>query len=329
MAHEEDEFESSGWQLTESDPGVFSELLKSLGVPMIVDDLYSLDPASLAILQPLHALIFLFKWLPSTGDIANAPSAGRSDPDFSGFFAHQVVNNACATLAVMNALGNIPSLTCGPQLSELMSFASVMDAQTRGLVITSADWLREAHNALSPPSAVSMDGLGLPRNKSEDVYHFVVYLPVMGVLYELDGLKEHPIKHGSCEDAGEGWVKRAREAIESRIASYPEGSIEFSLLALRDDPLPKMEATLAELQASNKSAEANDLLFNISNEKSKREAWAFENSLRRHNHVGLLHALVHALAKSGKLPAAKENARQASTARAQRRKAAGGAMEED
>lgn len=177
---------------------------------MIVDDLYSLDPASLAILQPLHALIFLFKWLPSTGDIANAPSAGRSDPDFSGFFAHQVVNNACATLAVMNALGNIPSLTCGPQLSELMSFASVMDAQTRGLVITSADWLREAHNALSPPSAVSMDGLGLPRNKSEDVYHFVVYLPVMGVLYELDGLKEHPIKHGSCEDAGEGWVKRAR-----------------------------------------------------------------------------------------------------------------------
>lgn len=123
------------------------------------------------------------------------------------------------------------------------------------------------------------------------------------------------------------------------------------MLALRDDPLPKMEATLAELQASNKSAEANDLLFNISNEKSKREAWAvsyclnqttdalgcianiryaqFENSLRRHNHVGLLHALVHALAKSGKLPAAKENARQASTARAQRRKAAGGAMEED
>lgn len=136
-------------------------------------------------------------------------SAGEYDPDFQGFFAHQVVNNACATLAVLNGLGNIPSLSSGPQLAELISFTTGMDAQTRGFVITSADWLREAHNSLSPPSAISMDGLGLPR-KSEDAYHFVVYLPVMGCVYELDGLKEHPVRHGPYEESGEGWVKKAR-----------------------------------------------------------------------------------------------------------------------
>ena len=185
------------------------ELLRTLGVPLIVDDLYSLDAESLASLQPLHALIFLFKWLPSSSGDALSASAGDYDPEFSGFFAHQVVNNACATLAVLNALGNIPSLPTGPQLAELISFTAGMDAQTRGMVITSADWLREAHNSLSPPSSISLDGLGLPR-KSEDAYHFVVYLPIMGAVYELDGLKRHPVWHGSFEEHGEGWVKKAR-----------------------------------------------------------------------------------------------------------------------
>lgn len=217
---------SNGWQLTESDPGVFTytslsflppfslqpvfsrELLKTLGVPLIVDDLYYLDPASIAEMQPLHALIFLFKWIPTSGEATSA-TKGEYDRDFPGFFAHQVVNNACATLAVLNALGNIPSLTTGPQLAELTSFTTGMDPQTRGMVITSADWLREAHNSLSPPSAISLDGLGLPKT-SEDAYHFVVYLPAMGSLYELDGLKEFPVRHGSYDEAGEGWIKTAR-----------------------------------------------------------------------------------------------------------------------
>jgi ubiquitin carboxyl-terminal hydrolase L5 len=35
----------------------------------------------------------------------------------------------------------------------------------------------------------------------------------------------------------------------------------------------------------------------------------FDNSLRRHNHVGLMHALLVALAKAGKLESAKEGAK--------------------
>ena len=175
-----------------------------------MDDLYSLDPEALVLLQPIHALIFLFKWVAS-GDSATGPgtSSGTYDPDFPGFFAHQVVNNACATLAVLNAIGNIPSLPTGQQLGELLSFTAGMDPQTRGLVLTSADWLREAHNALSPPSAISLEGLNLPK-KTADAYHFVVYLPVMGALYELDGLKPHAVRHGAVPDSGEGWLKVAR-----------------------------------------------------------------------------------------------------------------------
>jgi ubiquitin carboxyl-terminal hydrolase L5 len=136
-------------------------------------------------------------------------TGGAYDAAFPGFFAHQVVQNACATLAVLNALGNIPDLTAGPELQELLSFTAGMDPQMGGLAVTSADWLRAAHNALSPPSAISLDGLDLPKT-TEDAYHFIVYLPALGSVYELDGLKRSPITHGPYEDVGEGWIARAR-----------------------------------------------------------------------------------------------------------------------
>ncbi|KAK7472976.1 hypothetical protein VKT23_001080 [Stygiomarasmius scandens] len=316
--------DSSGWQLTESDPSVFTELLKTLGVPLIVDDLYSLDSETLAALQPLHALIFLFKWIPTPEE----STAGTYDPEFPGFFAHQVVNNACATLAVLNALGNIPSLQKGPQLSELFNFTTGMDPQTRGLVITSADWLREAHNSLSPPSAISLDGLGLPR-KTEDAYHFVVYLPVIDSIYELDGLKPHAVNHGAYGKSGEGWLGRAREVIENRIATYPPGALEFSLLAVREDPLPILQSKLSGLQSSGNQSEAAELVVKIANENSKRERWAFENSLRRHNHVGLVYNLLVVLAKAGRLESTKDTAKKVMKERVEKAKARGENMDDD
>jgi ubiquitin carboxyl-terminal hydrolase L5 len=318
--------DSSGWQLTESDPGVFTELLKSLGVPLVVDDLYSLDPVSLAPLQPLRALIFLFKWLPGTGEPES--TGGAYDVDFPGFFANQVVQNACATLAVLNALGNIPDLTAGQELHELLSFTTGMDPQTRGLAITSADWLRAAHNALSPPSAISLDGLDLPKT-TEDAYHFIVYLPVLGSVYELDGLKQSPITHGPYEEDGEGWVARARAAIEARIATYPAGSLEFSLLALHDDPFPTLQTELSDAQASGDGAREAELAQRLADEHSKRERWAFENSLRRHNYVGMIHSLALALAKAGRLDAAADGARTAMRKRIEERRKKRQPMDED
>ena len=256
---------------------------------MVFDDLYSLDPSTLAAHQPLHALIFLFKW---TSESPDPTSGGSYDSDFPGFFAHQVVNNACATLAVLNALGNIPSLESGQPLGELFNFTQGMDPQTRGMVITSADWLRECHNSLTPPSAISRDGLGLSKS-SEDASHFIVYLPFMGCVYELDGLKASPIRHGAYEEKGEGWAGKARfvsidsnltiltsdnvflrEVIENRIATYPPGSLEFSLLALHDDPLSALQEQLVVAQSTGDQSLVVDLMQRISDENAKRECWA-------------------------------------------------------
>ncbi|KAI6157395.1 hypothetical protein BKA82DRAFT_15514 [Pisolithus tinctorius] len=320
--------DSGGWHLTESDPAVFTQLLKTLGTPFIVDDLHSLEPDALSELQPIHAFIFLFKCLPLAPEEPRG-LAGEYDPDFTGFFAHQTANNACATLAVINALGNIPSLKSDSRLADLLNFTTGMDPQTCGMAIVSADWLREAHNDLSPPSTISLDGLGLP-NKTEDAYHFVVYLPVLGCVYELDGLKPHPVRHGTFEDSDNGWLRKAREVIENRIATYPPSAIEFSLLAVRDDPLPAMNRQLELLQQSGNDTKAAEMLLKISNETSRREQWAFENSLRRHNHIGLAHAALLALEKAELLQPAIEDARRAMRERVEQRRRNGfTGMDED
>ncbi|KAI6121332.1 ubiquitin carboxyl-terminal hydrolase [Pisolithus sp. B1] len=318
--------DSSGWHLTESDPAVFTELLKTLGTPYIVDDLHSLDPDALSALQPICALIFLFKCLPlATEELSGL--AGEYDPDFTGFFAYQTVNNACATLAVINALGNIPSLKAHHRLTDLLNFTIGMDPQTCGMTIASADWLREAHNDLSPPSTISLDGLGIPK-KTEDAYHFVVYLPVSGSVYELDGLKPYPVRHGTFEDSDDGWLRRAREVIENRIATYPPSAVPC--WPVRDDPLPAMNKQLELLRESGSDAAAAEMLLKISDETSRREQWAFENSLRRHNHISLAHATLLALEKAGLLQPAIENARKVMRERAERRRQDGfTGMDED
>jgi ubiquitin carboxyl-terminal hydrolase L5 len=55
----------------------------------------------------------------------------------------------------------------------------------------------------------------------------------------------------------------------------------------------------------------------------------FENSLRRHNHVGLVHALLLGLAKGGRLSSAQEEAEKSMQARVNKRKAKGEEMDED
>ena len=52
-----------------------------------------------------------------------------------------------------------------------------------------------------------------------------MYVPVAGSVYELDGLKRSPVRHGPYSEGGEGWISKAREVIEARIATYPAGSV--------------------------------------------------------------------------------------------------------
>ncbi|EHK49687.1 hypothetical protein TRIATDRAFT_297593 [Trichoderma atroviride IMI 206040] len=267
---------SGGWNTIESDAGVFTSLLENLGVKDVqFEELLTLDPSELLTLQPLYGVIFLFKF-PTDRPYATAdgPLDGTFDHDASEriFFAAQTIQNACATQALLSVLMNKTAddeVDIGAQMKDFRDFTMVLPPEFRGEALSNSDLIREVHNsfARSSPFADETQRTGEP---SEDVFHFIAYTPVDGVLYELDGLQPAPISHGPC--ATEDFPLKVVDVLQRRIARYDATEIRFNLLAMcRDLRIRAREFGDEEL---------------LEREERKRKDWLFENALRRHNFVG-------------------------------------------
>ncbi len=196
---------SSSWCTIESDPGVFTELIEGLGVKdTSVSEIYSFDMAEEWQKQGCQGFIYLFKYKREEDPrpVVDAPEGM--------FFARQVVQDACATQALLSVLMNA-DVELGEMLSDFKGFAGVLDSESMGITIGNHDGIRSVHNSFSRPEPFVMDDEDKKRNKGkeQDVFHFVAYVPFGGVLYEVDGLKPGPIHLGEI-GAGQAWWDVAR-----------------------------------------------------------------------------------------------------------------------
>lgn len=66
------------------------------------------------------------------------------------FFAKQIVNNACATQAILSILLNAKVEVTGP-LKNYYEFAKSLSSEDRGLVLSNSDEIRTIHNSFSRP----------------------------------------------------------------------------------------------------------------------------------------------------------------------------------
>jgi len=303
--------EAGNWCLIESDPGVFTDLIQKFGVEGVqVEEVWSMDEESFSDLRPVHGLIFLFKWQ-KTENQPDVKTGETKSPPPSLFFAKQMINNACATQAILSVLLNTEHqhLKLGSTLSELKEFTSSFDPNLKGLALSNCDIIRNVHNSFARQTLFEFDQNAA--SKDDDVYHFISYVPHKGRLYELDGLQDGPIDLG---EIGDDWLKKVQPIIQQRMLKYSSGEIHFNLMALISDKKVQLQQRLKECTDDSTVMQLKEALVE---EEQKRARWRTENVRRKHNYLPLIINMLKMLAEQDKLMPIYELAKQKAKARKQ------------
>eukprot|EP01084_Bolivina_argentea_P017980 33518_1 len=300
------------WCTIESDPGVFTELISKFGVKDVqVEELWGLDDTDYNRLKPMHGLIFLFKWDKS---IETEISSNVLDMVPEGvFFAKQIVNNACATQAILSILLNCPkTIELGDTLNTFLDFTKDLDPESIGIALGNQEKIRLAHNSFSRPEPIQIE-----RTKDDEegeAFHFISYVRVNGFLYEIDGLQKGPRLIDSCTQ--NDWFGKARNVLQQRMASYQSKELRFTLLSVGKN-LKNKYLTETNLLKSKKDGnlmdtdndnELNEYINNfpadqiddrlneldklMENESIKFKKWERENVRRRHNYFPFILNLI-------------------------------------
>jgi ubiquitin carboxyl-terminal hydrolase L5 len=248
----------------------------------------------------------LFKWLPGdepSGSVVNDDRLERI------FFAKQVINNACATQAILSVLLNTShgDVDLGPNLTNLKEFCLTFDSTMKGLALSNSDVIKEVHNSFARSNMFEFEQK--KSSKDDDVFHFIAYVPIDGRLYELDGLKDGPIDLGQLQ-TDKHWIELAKPVIEKRIQKYSEGEIHFNLMAIVSDRKMMYEKQLQALTAPAPDSsmetdvhqsEISNLRRLIADEEVKMKRYKLENIRRKHNYLPLIMEVFKTLAAEGKL----------------------------
>ncbi|KAK9247999.1 ubiquitin carboxyl-terminal hydrolase [Lipomyces tetrasporus] len=262
--------EYKGWGTVESDPSIFSNILNDVGVKGVkVVELYSMDADSLSELPPILGLIFLFRWTADDGGQKSTkqPKKSKKDVESSSlqepWFANQVADNACASIALLNIVlnasctgkGSEGRLELGEHLQQFREFTESFNPTARGIALANFDFLRQIHNQYTQASELRDACVQLHRHakqakrkrtiyddeEDEEAFHFIAYVPVSGAVWQLDGLCNDPVKLAEVEDI-HSWPGLAVPYIQERISKYSMNEIRFNLMAVVQDCAPEEQS---------------------------------------------------------------------------------------
>ncbi|KAK4516238.1 uncharacterized protein ATC70_011208 [Mucor velutinosus] len=224
------------WALIPSDPAIFEDMIQQYGIEEVrVEEVFALD-----LLDDdkdntdIHGLIFISRYveeeLPTNFE--------QADPLAKDIvFTAQVVTNICATLALLAVLLNA-NINKGHILNNFLRFTEGFSSIDRGMCLGYCQEIRSIHDAYAGNAYhIAEDAMDVSTghgNANCDVvdtenYHYISYIYKNGFVWELDGLKNQPLRLQGCTH--EEWITRVKPIIQQRM----QDRVDVSLMAITKD----------------------------------------------------------------------------------------------
>uniref|UniRef100_A0A336LM36 Ubiquitin carboxyl-terminal hydrolase n=1 Tax=Culicoides sonorensis TaxID=179676 RepID=A0A336LM36_CULSO len=221
------------WLPLESNAEVLTKYIHRLGVSSKyqVTDVLGLDKDLLAFLpQPVKSLILLFpcnekfEQLREEEDKTLKANPPQTPSDL--FFTKQTIHNACGTIALVHAILNNSDIELDDKgvLASYFAKTKTLSAEERGKILEEDVSFTNTHQELAQEGQTATPDINTKVN-----HHFIALIHMNGELYELDGRKSFPVKHGATTP--ENLVYDAAEVCKKFMAVDPT-NLGFSVLAI-------------------------------------------------------------------------------------------------
>ncbi|KAF1776306.1 Pectin lyase fold [Phytophthora cactorum] len=258
------------WFPLESNPEVMNSYVDKMGFPtsqFSFCDVLSTEEWALAMVPtPVVGVIMLFPIKAHTEE-ADKQEAARIEKDGQTvspnvYYMRQTVGNACGTVGILHAIGNmrhLVQLTPGSYLDKFFNKTKTKSPEEIAQYLEEDDEVGSQRFDIvfiGKPDFVTMqlESVDDPINT-----HFVCFSCVDGNLYELDGRKKRPINHGPSSP--DTVLQDACQVIKKFMAR-DEGEVRFTILALAKT------ATSEQTPLQTKSADPSFVLFSLAMGKS-------------------------------------------------------------
>lgn len=159
--------------------------------------------------------------------LAHAPRRAAQVSD-KVWFCKQTVGNACGTIGLLHAAANLASEVPpapGSWLAGFLARTAGMDGGARAEALATDDSLDAAHAA-----AASSGQTAAPADDEEVNLHFVAFVHCDGGLYELDGRKPAPVRHG--DTSADSLLADAVAVVQREFVARADGNVNFNVVAL-------------------------------------------------------------------------------------------------
>uniref|UniRef100_A0A7S2VUH0 Ubiquitin carboxyl-terminal hydrolase n=1 Tax=Norrisiella sphaerica TaxID=552664 RepID=A0A7S2VUH0_9EUKA len=222
------------WLPLESDPGLVNNYMAKLGVDAKeweFHDVFELNPQGMMhIPTPVLALMLLFP-ISEASEKARVEEQktleeAKTKAPEGVYHIKQTVGNACGTIGVMHAVLNNTNkikLKETTFLAKFLASTKNMDASARAKALEESKDLEVEHQVVARAGKTKANAREFAN------LHFISFVAVNDVLYELDGRKSQPISHGPTSRAK--FVDDALKVVNKFVAFSPKDR-RFNVIVL-------------------------------------------------------------------------------------------------